>query len=159
IYARAIEALRPCPAPLDRLDVNAIEEEDRIVVGINELVTYVRPHSRAIAGLAFSFDGAMLASSSWDNNVHIYKLAGKEPASWAKLDASPSGVAFSADGKFLATGCDGTHVIVWDVSGDKPKQVHKLSGHQNRPFSLAFAPKGKTLASGCFDPVLRVFKL
>src|SRR5439155_13957672 len=52
LYAKAIEALKPCPAPIDRLDVNAIEEEDRIVVGIDKLVGYVRPHARAVASLA-----------------------------------------------------------------------------------------------------------
>ena len=159
LYPLAIQALGPCPAPLDRLDIGAIDEADRAALSINELVGFVRPHGRAIASMAFSFDGAFLASSSWDNTVHLYKLGGKEPKSWAKLDASPSGVAFSPDGKQLATGCADPHTIVWDLTGAKPKQEHKLSGHNNRPFALAFAPVGKTLASGCSDPVLRVWKL
>ncbi|MBI1832643.1 MAG: WD40 repeat domain-containing protein [Planctomycetes bacterium] len=159
LYPRAIEALRVCPAPVDRLDVKAIDDGDFAAIGIDQLVGVVRSHGRAVASLAFSFDGGLLASSSWDNTAHISKLGGKEPKSWATLDASPSGIAFSPDGKQLATGCADTQTIVWDLSGEKPKQEHKLSGHNNRPFALAFAPKGKTLASGCFDPVLRIFKL
>ncbi|MBI3823276.1 MAG: WD40 repeat domain-containing protein [Planctomycetes bacterium] len=144
---------------LDKLDPAAIDDDARKALGIRELVAVVRPHGRAVAHVAFSFDGGLLASSGWDNSVHIYKLGEREPKAWATLDASPSGIAFSPDGKRLATGCDDTHVIVWDVTGAKPKQEHKLSGHKNRPFALAFAPKGKVLASGCSDPVLRVFKL
>jgi WD40 repeat protein len=159
LYAKAIEALRPIPAPIDRLDASAIDEEDRKFLSIGKLVAYVRPHQRAVASVAFSFDGAYLASSSWDNTVHLYKLGAKEPKSWAKLDASPSGIAFSPDGKLLATGCADTHVIVWDLTGDKPKQEHKLSGHKNRPFALAFASKGNLLTSGCSEPVLRLWKL
>jgi WD40 repeat protein len=159
IYANAIEALAPCPSPLDRLDAGAIDEEDRRFLSIGALVGFLRPHNRAIASIALSFDGAYLATSSWDNTVHVYKLGGKEPKSWARLDASPSGIAFSPDGKLLATGCGGTQVIVWDFTGAQPKQEHKLSGHKNRPFCLAFSPTGKTLASGCNDPVLRLWKL
>jgi WD40 repeat protein len=158
IYGKAVEALAPCPAPLDRLDASAIEEEDRKFLSIGALVGFQRSHNRAIASLAISFDGACLATSSWDNTVHIYKLGDKEPKSWAIIDASPSGIAFSPDGKRLATGCGDTHVIVWDLTGARPKQELKLSGHKNRPFCLAFSPTGRTLASGSNDPVLRLWK-
>jgi WD40 repeat protein len=159
IYAKAIEALAPCPSPLDRLDAGAIDEEDRKFLSIGALVGYIRPHNRAIASVAISCDGTLVASSSWDNTVHVYKFGDKEPKSWANLDGSPSGVAFSPDGKLLATGCGDTQVILWDLTDARPKQEHKLSGHKNRPFSLAFSPTGKMLASGCYDPVLRLWKL
>jgi WD40 repeat protein len=159
LYAKAIEALRPVPSPLDRLDEKAIDEDDRKRLAIPGLVGYVRPHRRTVASVAISFDGAFLASSSWDNSVHLYKLGGKEPTAWAKLDGSASGIAFSPDGKFLATGCDTTHVILWDLTGEKPKLAQRLSGHKNRPFALAFAPTGKMLTSGCDDPLLRLWKL
>jgi len=159
IYAKAIDALRYVPAPLDKLDENAIDIEDRKFLSIRGLVGYFRPHGRAIASIAFSFDGTLLATSSWDNGVHLYKLAGKEPTSWAKLDASPSGVAFSPDGKQLATGCAETNVLLWNLTGEQPKEMQRLGGHKQRPFSLAFSPKNKVLASGSYDPVLRIWKL
>jgi WD40 repeat protein len=159
IYAQAIEALAPCPSPLDQLDAGAIDEETRKLLSIGALVGFIRPHNRAIASVAISFDGMLVASSSWDNTVNVYKLGDKAPKSWAKLDGSPSGIAFSPDGKLLATGCGDTQVILWDLTGARPKQEHKLSGHKNRPFALAFSPTGKTLVSGCFDPVLRLWKL
>src|SRR5262249_27267886 len=115
IYAQAIEALAPCPSPLDRLEAGAIDEETRKLLSIGALVGFLRPHNRAIAGVAISFDGMLLASSSWDNTVNIFKLGDKAPKSWAKLDGSPSGIAFSPDGNLLATGCGDTQVILWDL--------------------------------------------
>lgn len=159
LYAKAIDALRSVPAPLDRLDENAIDAEERKLLSIRDLVTFIRPNNRAVAGVAISFDGSLLATSGWDSVVHLYKLGGKEPTSWAKLDGSPSGIAFSADGKWLAAGCADTHAIIWDVSGDKPKEAYKLSGHKSRPFAVAFPPKGKGFASACAEPVLRLWKL
>jgi WD40 repeat protein len=147
------------PTPLDRLDEKAIDAEERKLLAIRDLVAFERPNNRAIASIAISFDGSLLATSGWDNVVHIYKLGDKEPKSWAKLDGSPSGIAFSADSKWLATGCADTHAIIWDVSGAKPKEEYKLGGHKSRPFAVAFPPKGPGFASGCAEPVLRLWKL
>ncbi|MBI2809031.1 MAG: hypothetical protein HYX68_28945 [Planctomycetes bacterium] len=147
------------PSPLDKLDARAIDEDDRKLLAIRELVAYTRPHLRAVAHVAISRDGKLMASSGWDNAVHLFKLGGKQPKAWAKLDASPSGIAFSPDGKLLATGSGDTRVLLWDLTGAKPKQKLALAGHKNRPFALAFSPKGKMFVSGCYDPVLRIWKL
>ena len=155
LYAKGIDALGAVPSPLDRLDAKEIDEEDRKFLSIRDLVAFIRPHDRAIASVAISFDGSFLASSSWDNSVHVYKLGGKEPKSWGKLDGSASGIAFSPDSKLLAAGCADTRVLLWDLTGEKPKQKHALAGHKNRPFSIAFSPTGKMLVSGCYDPILR----
>ncbi len=159
LYAKAIDTLRPVPTPLDRLDEKTIDAEERKLLAIRELVAFERPNNRAIASIAFSFDGSLLATSGWDNVVHVYKLGEKEPKSWAKLDGSPSGIAFSNDGKWLATGCADTHAIIWDVTGEKPKEAYKLGGHKSRPFAVAFPPKGPGFASACAEPVLRLWKL
>lgn len=157
-YAKAIDLLRQTPSPFDKLDAKAIDEEDRKGVAIPALVGFVQSNDRAVASIAISLDGTMLATSGWDNAVHLFKLGGKEPKPLAKLEGSPSGIAFSPDGKYLATGCAQTNVILWDVSGDKPKLDQRLGGHKQRPFSVAFSPTGKMLASGCYDPVMRVWK-
>src|SRR5438876_6454631 len=60
LHAKAIEALRPVPAPFDRLDASAIDADDRKFLSIRDLVGYVRPHSRAVAHVAVSFDGQFL---------------------------------------------------------------------------------------------------
>jgi WD40 repeat protein len=58
-------------------------------------------------------------------------------------------IAFSPDGKAVAVGL-GTAVQVWDLSGPEPKG-RRLTGHEDKVFSVAFAPDGKRLASSADD--------
>lgn len=150
-------ALAQTPSPLDKLDPGAIDADERKAVAIRELVALIAPHDRAVASVAVSSDGTLLASSGWDNAVYLHKLGGKTPTLWAKLDGSPSGIALSPDGKVLATGSGDTKLILWDLTGAKPTVMHELAGHKNRPFAVAFSPNGKRFASGSFNPLLRIW--
>jgi WD40 repeat protein len=148
----------PSPSPLDKLDAAEIPEETRKLVGLSELVAFVRGHNRAVSALAFSPDGKRLATSGWDNAVVLWDMTGAEPKEIAKLEGSPSGVAFIADGKRLVTGGPDQRVIVWDIAGDKPKLRTKLGGHKASPFAIQATPNGLMLASGSLNPRLRVWK-
>jgi WD40 repeat protein/tRNA A-37 threonylcarbamoyl transferase component Bud32 len=113
----------------------------------------------AVRGLAFSPDGARLASAS----EFVYPKRGGLLTLWdlatrrAVLDrleseTSPLCVAFSPDGKTLAVGSGGYitreitgHVTLWDVStGDK---LFALRGQPGGVSSVAFSPDGKALAA------------
>ncbi len=157
-YLAAIDLLKQTPSPLDALDSREIDAEDRKLLALPEVAAYFRAHGRSVAHVAFNSDSSLIATSGWDNVVHLHKFGGKEPASFAKIDASPSGIAFHPDGKLLATGCGDTRVIIWNLANNLPKEEHRLGGHKNRPFVVAYSPTGKMFASGCFDPVLRVLK-
>ena len=62
--------------------------------------------------------------------------------------------AFSPDQKLLATGGDKGDVLLWDVTTGK--QVGALSKHKNRVFSVAFSPDGKYVASGSWEPRIKI---
>jgi WD40 repeat protein len=147
----------PGPSALDSLDPARVE--DRRPEHSRDLVAWLHGHNRAGAALAFSADGRLLASSSWDNTVRLWKIGQGGVKEWAVLEGSPSGLAFAPDGKSLVAGSPATTVHWWDVTGDKPKQRKVLSGHKNRPFAVAFSPKGSLLATGCAAPGLRVWKI
>lgn len=155
-HGKAIELLQQIPSPFDRLDASGIAQTDVKLTEIPELIALVRSHGRAVAHVAISSDANYLATSGWDNHVHLFKLGSKTPISWAKLEGSLSGVAFSPDSRLLATGSPGTEVLVWDITGKAPKEEFRLLGHKNRPFAVAFGPRGRILASGCSNPVLRI---
>jgi RNA polymerase sigma factor (sigma-70 family) len=67
--------------------------------------------------------------------------------------------AFSADGKMLAVAVGALEkpgaIVLWEVASGK--QVATLTGHEAKVFCLAFAPDGKTLASGGYDATLRLW--
>jgi hypothetical protein len=108
--------------------------------------------------LAFSPDGSLLASGSFDKTVRLWSVSdGKLLHTQEGHTASVLGVAFSPDGKTLASGSvDGT-VRLWRVADGSPIRV--LQGHTDFVYAVAFSPDGKTLASGGADNAVRLWDL
>ena len=62
-------------------------------------------HSNKVDSIAFSPDGKLLASSSWDNTIKLWDVArGSELRTFTGHSWIVHGVAFSPDGKLLASG-------------------------------------------------------
>jgi WD40 repeat protein len=61
-------------------------------------------HDAEITGIAFSPDGAHLATSSGDRRVRIWKLSDREQVAEFEHDDTVLAVAFSPDGKYVLSG-------------------------------------------------------
>jgi WD40 repeat protein len=92
---------------------------DRVVRAIRsspktfETWTILEGHTGLVTCVAFSDDGALIATGSEDTTARIWDLAGHSLFTLPRHSAPVFSVAFSPDGSLLATGSD--VVRIWDL--------------------------------------------
>ena len=103
-------------------------------------------HSESVTCLAFSADGSMLASGSYDSTIIIWNT--KDGSILHKLNQGDkvNAVAFSPQGAILATGGQDKIVKLWDAKSGK--LVNSFKGLTDRVYSIEFNPRGDILAAG-----------
>jgi WD40 repeat protein len=81
--------------------------------------------------VAFSPDGMLLVSGTWDSTIKLWDVAsGRELHTLSGHTANVDSVAFSSDGKLLAaSGSKDNGVELWDVATGR--ELRTLSGHTN----------------------------
>jgi WD40 repeat protein len=106
--------------------------------------------------LAVSPDGNYLASGGKDNNITLWDVNTGLKRIFTGHEDDIKGLAFSSNGKLASASYDGT-IRLWDVaSGEK---LHKLIGHTDKVYSVAFSPDDKWLASGSKDTTVRLWEV
>jgi WD40 repeat protein len=114
-------------------------------------------HDRPVAGLAFSADGRLLASCSFDRSAKIWNAAlGTEETSIMAHERGVTCLALSPDSRTLATGGADNSVKLWSSLTGKPKT--SIAAHSQPVRALAWSPDGRLLASTGADRLIQVWR-
>ena len=118
------------------------------------LIATLEGHTEEVASVAFSPDGTLLASGSWDDTVILWDVSTERQI--ATLPSTePSLVAFSPDGKTLAVGTWYLMVELWDVATQE--RIATLGHEAVVSYTVSFSPDGKTLAVGTWNNTVELW--
>jgi WD40 repeat protein len=160
---QAAQMLSQLPSPLDKLDPKHIPSIERFDWHPKELVAVLGEH-RMRQGAAVS----SVVCTPEAKTPTVISAGGNVIRFWNPTDMRQKDVlgfgavtvlALSKDGHSLAAGNAYGTIKVWDISGDKPKELYTLPAGTTAIAALAFAPSGKTLASGAADNQVRLFEI
>ncbi len=120
---------------------------------------FISGHTEEVQQVAFSSDGAKLASASLDRTVGLWDV--QTGARLQSFEGARSGfyaVAFSPDDALVAAATtDQDAIRLWESASGRAVGV--LQGHRGQIVSIAFSPDGKELASGSSDQSVRLWDI
>jgi WD40 repeat protein len=110
-----------------------------------------------IKGLAFTPDGRLLASASWDRTVRVWDMGRGLRHVLSGHTEPVLAVAASPDGRWFASAGADRQIKIWEA--DTGKEVQTLSGHAGGVLAVRFSPDGKMLASASSDRTIRLWRV
>ncbi|KAF4230403.1 hypothetical protein CNMCM6457_005979 [Aspergillus fumigatiaffinis] len=113
-------------------------------------------HYDTVRSVAFSPNGQLLASGSFDKTIKLWNASiGELRQTLEGHSGSVCSVVFSPDAQLLASGSYDKTIKLWDVSTGELRQT--LEGHYALVRSLAFSPDAQLLASGSYDKTIKLW--
>jgi len=138
----AVQATTKAPA-LQKISVDTVDQVERLHT--------LSGHSDRVTALAFSGDGAYVASSGRDGKIKLWDVrSGQEVYTFSMNEVDLNGIAFSPDGRLLASAD-----AIWDA--ESKQVVHTLERGRNVPGHVAFSPDGSLLAVDLANQAIKLW--
>jgi len=123
-------------------------------------VAVLKGHTDAVEAVAFSPDGTLFATASFDKNVKLWNaVTFKEVRTYGGEQTGHKGqvltVAFNLKGDQIATGSTDNTARVWDVPVSFPQKAYPTATPATRVFVSPV--DGKTFAIATADGLVKVF--
>lgn len=150
VYKEPVYGTREAPRrffflPLGTRRVRFVERyEDRV----KERTSTVDGHRSTITSLAFSADGATLASGSLDRTLRVWNVAGgREVSLLLEARAGVLRLAFVPGRAALVAALDDRRLVIWDY-GLQRQVIHLEAPDRSRLEAVAVSPDGRWVAAG-----------
>ena len=112
-------------------------------------------HQEGILSIAYSPDGALLASGGVDHLIRMHDVDGNLLEFMGSHQNYVYDLAFSPAGDILASASIDTTIKLWDAQSGE--EISLLDDHRGAVQTLAFSPGGDLLASGASDGVIMLW--
>lgn len=141
--------------PSEDLKINVIERLQQATYEISEKNRF-EGHESAVVGIAFNYDGQIIASASDDKTVKLWNIYGELVRTLPKHEYEVWGVCFSPDGKTIVSTGNNEIIKLWSIDGELIKTFKK---HAGWVWGVSFSPDGQTIASASVDRTVKLWDL
>lgn len=127
---------------------------------VRSIENYGEGHGGIVSEVAFSHDGAWLASAGFDLTARIWNVRTGSEVAVLRHPGQVTSVKFSHDGKLLATGCWDEKVRIYrfhDPLQQPPTPQWVLRGHTDYVVGISFSPDTSKLASASWDETIKIW--